>query len=146
MDQQSTVELRAQAAVVWQRVRTLAAGVPLKAWVVLGFFLTAALLMAVHTALSAKDANLRLKVQHSFRSAQLSVWVDGELAYSGNSLDTSGNDSVSSPTRCRELCPKPCRSPRARTRSAYVSPPMTVLSRRTLSVPSLPATASGHYW
>lgn len=83
MDQQSTVELRAQAAVVWQRVRTLAAGVPLKAWVVLGFFLTAALLMAVHTALSAKDANLRLKVQHSFRSAQLSVWVDGELAYSG---------------------------------------------------------------
>lgn len=83
MDQQSTVELRAQAAAVWQKARTLAAGVPLKAWVVFGFFLTAALLMAVHTALSAKDSNIRLKVQHGFRSAQLSVWVDGDLAYSG---------------------------------------------------------------
>jgi hypothetical protein len=83
MDQQSTAELRAQAAAVWQKARTLAAGVPLKAWVVFGFFLTAALLMAVHTALSARDSNIRLKVQHSLRSAQLSVWVDGDLAYSG---------------------------------------------------------------
>jgi hypothetical protein len=83
MDQQSIVELRARAAEVWQKVRTRAALVPVKAWVVLGFFLAAALLMAVHTALSTKDANLRLKVQHGFRSAQLSVWVDGDLAYSG---------------------------------------------------------------
>jgi hypothetical protein len=83
MDQQSTAELRAQAAEAWQKARTLAAGVPLKAWVVFGFFLTAALLMAVHTALSARDSNIRLKVQHSLRSAQLSVWVDGDLAYSG---------------------------------------------------------------
>lgn len=83
MDQQSTVELRGQAAASWQKVRTLAAGVPIKAWVVLGLLLTAALAAAIYTALSAKDANLRLKVQHSFHSAQLSVWVDGDLAYSG---------------------------------------------------------------
>ena len=50
----------------------------------LGFFLLAALLMALHTAFSGKDASLRLKVQHSLRSGQLSLWVDGDLAYSGS--------------------------------------------------------------
>ena len=39
--------------------------------------------MAIHTALTAKDANLHLKLQHGFRAAQLSVWVDGDLAFSG---------------------------------------------------------------
>jgi len=38
--------------------------------------------MALHTAFFAKDATLRLKVQHGFRSAQLSVWVDGDRVYS----------------------------------------------------------------
>jgi hypothetical protein len=56
---------------------------PAKAWVVLGFFLFAALLMALHTAFASRDATLRLKVQHSFRNAQLSVWVDDDLEYSG---------------------------------------------------------------
>jgi len=50
----------------------------------LGLFLLAALLMALYTASSGKDASLRLKVQHSLRSAQLSLWVDGDLAYSGS--------------------------------------------------------------
>ncbi|HVO82206.1 MAG TPA: hypothetical protein VMT28_15835 [Terriglobales bacterium] len=83
MDSQSHVDLRTPARAVWQKARVWATGVPAKAWVVLGFFLGAALLMAVHTAVTAKDANLRLKVQHSFRSADLSVWVDGDLEYSG---------------------------------------------------------------
>ena len=48
----------------------------------LGLFLIAALLMALYTASSGKDASLRLNVQHSLRSAQLSVWVDGDLTYS----------------------------------------------------------------
>jgi hypothetical protein len=40
--------------------------------------------MGLHTALApARNSALHLKVQHSFRSAQISVWVDGELAYSG---------------------------------------------------------------
>ena len=39
--------------------------------------------MAVHTALTAKDASLHLKLQHGFHNAQVSVWVDGDLAYSG---------------------------------------------------------------
>jgi len=59
------------------------ARLPAKGWVVMGFFLFAALLMALHTAFASRDATLRLKVQHSFRSAQLSVWVDDDLEYSG---------------------------------------------------------------
>lgn len=68
---------------VWQRARRHAARVPVKVWLVLWMFLIAAVLMALHTAFSDKSASLRLKVQHNFRSAQMSVWVDGEAAYSG---------------------------------------------------------------
>jgi len=39
--------------------------------------------MAIHTALAAKDASLHLKLQHSFHDAEVSVWVDGDLAFSG---------------------------------------------------------------
>jgi hypothetical protein len=34
-------------------------------------------------ALTATDASLHLRLQHEFRSAQVSVWVDDSLAYSG---------------------------------------------------------------
>ncbi len=62
----------------------MAARVPAKAWVVLGLSFVAAVLMALHTALAPiKNANLHIKVQHSLRSAQLSVWVDGKQEYSG---------------------------------------------------------------
>jgi hypothetical protein len=54
----------------------------MKAWIVLGLFLVAALFMGLHTAFAAKDSTLHLKVQHGFRSALLSVWIDGDLAYS----------------------------------------------------------------
>jgi hypothetical protein len=50
----------------------------------MSFFLVAVVLMAVHTSLTPKNAGLRLKVQHSFRTAELSLWVDGDLAYSGS--------------------------------------------------------------
>ena len=83
MDQERTAENRAHAAVLWQQARVWAARVPTKAWVVFVLFLLAAVLMAMHTAFAGKDASLRLKVQHSLRSAQLSIWVDGDLAYSG---------------------------------------------------------------
>ncbi len=83
MDQQRTAELRARAAVLLQHVRERAARVPTTAWIVLGLFLLAATLMALRAAFVSRDAGLRLKVQHSLRSAQLSVWVDGDLAYSG---------------------------------------------------------------
>jgi hypothetical protein len=55
---------------------------------ILGLFLFAAALMAIHVTLVARDASLRLKVQHGLRSAQLSVWVDDDLVYSGKLVGT----------------------------------------------------------
>ncbi len=83
MNQQSIADLRQKVALVYQKARPWLAKVPLTGWVVGGFFFFAALLMALHTAMSAKDATLRLKVQHGFRSAQLQVWVDDDAVYSG---------------------------------------------------------------
>jgi|SRR5579862_4788906 len=83
MDPNPIESVRAAAFALWQKIRSRASRLPAKAWVVLGLFLIAATLMALHTALSEKDSNLRLKVQHSFRSAQIAVWVDGDLSYSG---------------------------------------------------------------
>ncbi len=82
MDLQRTEDLRARVAVLQQTVRDRAARVPTTAWIVLGLFLLAATLMGLRTAFVSRDAGLRLKVQHSLRSAQISVWVDGDLAYS----------------------------------------------------------------
>lgn len=76
--------IREHAALVWQRARGQFVRVPATARVVLGLFVLAALLMALYTAFSGKDASLQLKVQHSLRNGQLSLWVDGEPAYSGN--------------------------------------------------------------
>jgi hypothetical protein len=74
----------------WKRIaqirkqsRDWLARLPAKAQIVLGFFLFAAVLMALHTALSGKDASLHLTLQHGFRSADFSLWIDGDLAYSG---------------------------------------------------------------
>jgi hypothetical protein len=45
--------------------------------------------MAIHAAFAGRDANLRLKMQHNLRSADLSVWVGGDLAYSGRLVDVA---------------------------------------------------------
>jgi hypothetical protein len=79
---ESRARIRAQAVVVWQWARGQFVRLPATARVMLGLFLLAALLMALYTASSGKDASLRLKVQHSLRSAQLSIWVDGDMTYS----------------------------------------------------------------
>ena len=89
MDLESKAESRARAIAVWQKARGQFARLPATARVMLGLFLLAALLMAMHTAYWGKDASLRLKVQHSLRGGQISVWVDGELAYSGNLVGNS---------------------------------------------------------
>ena len=84
MDPQGIAQLRSGAASAWQQARAWAARLPHKAWIVLGLFCLAALLLAVRTALTASDSSLHMKVQHSFRSADISVWIDGDLAYSGH--------------------------------------------------------------
>ena len=76
-------QVREKAVQLYQRALQFSSGVPVNARIVLGLFLVAAVFMAVHTALTAKDASLHLKLQHSFRNAQVSVWVDDDLAYSG---------------------------------------------------------------
>jgi hypothetical protein len=76
--------MRAHVVVAWQKARGQFARLPATARVMLGLFLLAALLMALYTASSGKDASLRLKVQHSLRNGQISLWVDGDLAYSGS--------------------------------------------------------------
>jgi hypothetical protein len=50
--------------------------------------------LAIHTAFTAKDASLHLKLQHEFRNAQVSVWVDDDLAYSGKITGSTKKDSV----------------------------------------------------
>lgn len=82
MDQQSPVFLRINSS--WHGAKLHLARVPANAWVVLALFVTASIAMAVHTAFFAQDASLNLKLQHGFRNAQLSVWVDRDLSYSAH--------------------------------------------------------------
>jgi hypothetical protein len=83
MNQQSAAESRPRVAALWRTSVAYVSRIPLAARIILGLFLISALFMAAHTAVTNKDAGLRLKVQHNLRGAQLSVWVDSDLAYSG---------------------------------------------------------------
>jgi hypothetical protein len=83
MDSDSIARIRAQASQPYGQCRAWLARLPAQARLILGLFLLAAVLLALHTASSGKDASLHLTLQHGFRSADLSLWVDGDLAYSG---------------------------------------------------------------
>src|ERR1700680_350050 len=83
MDGESTARIRVQAERGYGQSHAWLARVPAQARIILGFFLVAAVLTALHTASTGKDASLHLTLQHGFRSADLSLWVDGDLAYSG---------------------------------------------------------------
>jgi hypothetical protein len=83
MDRDAMAEVPPKAVSIYQKIHGVIARVPVKARLVLGLFLAAAVLVAVYSLLTAKNSSLRLKLQHGFRSAQISVWVDGDLAYSG---------------------------------------------------------------
>ncbi len=89
MNTERIAQLRAKAALLDQQAMQWIKRVPVKARILLGLFLLAAVLMAIHTALTAKDASLHLKLQHGFRSAQLSVWVDNDLDFSGKILGSA---------------------------------------------------------
>lgn len=67
----------------WDRTRQWLLALPFKAQIVLGVFLLAALLLALHTAFGSKDSTLHLRLQHGFRSAQLTVLIDHHKVYSG---------------------------------------------------------------
>ena len=82
MDAQHMAQVREKATLFYERARQCADRVPVKARIILALFLVAAMFMAIHTALTAKDASLHFKLQHEFRNARVSVWVDDDLAYS----------------------------------------------------------------
>jgi hypothetical protein len=88
MDQERIADIRARAEALYRRGRERLAKVPVTMQVVGAFVLFAALLMAICTAIGSRDATMRLKVQHSFRSAQLEVWVDDSTVYSGHLVGT----------------------------------------------------------
>lgn len=83
MDGEKTPQIRARAVRLFRRSRDWVVRLSPTARVMFGLLLFAALLIALHAALSAKDASLRVTVQHGFRSGDISVWIDGDLAYSG---------------------------------------------------------------
>lgn len=89
MEPEAKPAIRSRLQACWQSALLHAARVPAKGWIVFGFFLFAAALMALHTALGGKDSVLRLKVQHAFRSAQLTVWIDGSQVYSGRLIGST---------------------------------------------------------
>src|ERR1700686_1650312 len=83
MDSESTAPIRAHASRFYNQSRAWLARLPAQARIILGLFLVAAVLMALHTASTGKDSSFHLTLQTGFRSADLSLWVDGDLAYSG---------------------------------------------------------------
>lgn len=83
MNREYMAQLRIKATLLYQQGLHWAARIPVKARVVLALFFVAAFLMGIHAALTAKDSSLHVKLQHGFRNAQFSVWVDGDLAFSG---------------------------------------------------------------
>jgi hypothetical protein len=83
MSEYLDAEPRVHLAALWARSAAFLCRIPAAAKIILGAFLLAALFMAAHIAFTTRDASLRLKVQHNLRGAQLSVWVDSDLAYSG---------------------------------------------------------------
>ena len=83
MDQPVNSRVISKLETWYRRAVDLFARLPLTGRLVLGLVGVFAILVAVHMAMTPKDSTLRLKVQHSFRSGQLWVWVDDDLAYSG---------------------------------------------------------------
>jgi hypothetical protein len=83
MEHNQFAQLRSKLAPLWTRIRQWLLALPFKAQIVLAVFLIAALVLALHTAVAGKDSSLHLRLQHGFRSAQLTVLIDGHKAYSG---------------------------------------------------------------
>jgi hypothetical protein len=79
----------ASAPLRWRALRLRFRQMPL--WTRYGAItiLLIAIIFAFYAAVPAEQAHLQLICQHSFRSAQLSVLVDGSIAYSSNVNTTS---------------------------------------------------------
>lgn len=85
MEQATLTKLRAQAVAQWERARQAFRRLPPKGRVAVIAGLAILAVLGLYSAWSSfqQDAVLHLKVQHSFRSAQIDVSVDGDSVYSG---------------------------------------------------------------
>jgi hypothetical protein len=83
MDQNQSAQLRLKLSHVWTKSRRWLLALPFKAQIVLAVFLLAALILALHTAFAGKNSSLHVRLQHGFRSAQLTILIDGHKVYSG---------------------------------------------------------------
>jgi hypothetical protein len=85
MDSERLVELRARTLAGWRRARERFQKLPLKVRRGVVIAATAAVFLIGYSIWSgaSKDALLHVKVQHNFRSAEISVQVDGDEVYSG---------------------------------------------------------------
>ena len=83
MSRDDAGHVRLKAGFLFRQANEFITRIPPKVRVVSCLFIVAAVLIAVYSQLTAKNSVLHLKLQHSFRSAQISVWVDGDLGYSG---------------------------------------------------------------
>lgn len=82
MDPDPKPSPRSTLQILWQHARQSSARIPTKGWIAAGTVLMVGILLIVHASIS-KDATLRFRLQHSFRSAQVSLWIDGDLTYLG---------------------------------------------------------------
>ncbi len=82
MDPDRKAQLRETLRQLYDHARRSSARIPTKGWIAAGTVLAIGLLLIVYSSI-VKDSSLRIRVQHSSRSAQVSVWVDGDLSYSG---------------------------------------------------------------
>ncbi len=76
----STTQADPLVRIIWERAADRVRRTPPK---ILTLILVAALLVlavAIYTHVAQGQATLQVKVQHNFRSAELSVWVDDQLA------------------------------------------------------------------
>jgi hypothetical protein len=81
MDSDRKAQLRSTVQVLWQHARQSSARIPRKGWIAAGAVLVIGLVLMLYT--SSKDASLQFRLQHGFHAAQVSLWIDGDLTYSG---------------------------------------------------------------
>ena len=82
MDSDRKAQLRSSVQVLWQHARQSSARIPRKGWIAAAIVLVIGLALTLYTSFS-KDASLQFRLQHGFHAAEVSLWIDGDLTYSG---------------------------------------------------------------
>lgn len=89
MEQEHMAGFRDRTAAWCKHAEAQLARVPVKLQVIGALLLLAGFFTAVYTAIGNRDSTLRLKVQHSFRSGEMQVFIDDDRFYSGKLIGAS---------------------------------------------------------